>query len=115
MNPAAEELKVLVSAVRMLAASAEEQSSYLREIGVGELADELALELNDSLWTLPILIQQGVLTEEQAKDVRILDQDLDAMSGLQHKTLWRIEKLATAPEWQRIRDKARSILESFRT
>jgi hypothetical protein len=50
----------LYRAVARLALPAEDQLAYLNTIGVGDLADELALDLNDGLespprstWTRP--------------------------------------------------------------
>jgi hypothetical protein len=50
------------SVLERLAAPAEEQVAYLQNLGVGDCADELALELDDVARVLPALASRGFIT-----------------------------------------------------
>ena len=87
-----------------MAAPAPEQAAYLRDLGVGDLLDELALEYGDYL--MPV--QAELNAEEHAREFlascRTLDELLeDAELG------WRVADL-DSDGWQRVREVAQSAL-----
>jgi hypothetical protein len=98
-------------AVNRLGSDAEHQLEHLATLGSPGLADELAQELDDVLGAA--LAAPGVLTPEQATTLRALDQQLDAMSGVEHADLWAEGSIRTAPEWDEVRRLARLALESL--
>jgi hypothetical protein len=71
-------LEQLRFAVARLASSADDQLQYLRGLGSGEQADELALELDD---LREVAIAEGLITQRQEALLRSLDEQLDSMSG----------------------------------
>jgi hypothetical protein len=94
----------LRAAVTRLASPADAQIAYLHGIGVGGLADELALEFEDLLATHRTTLGPAgqVLTE--------LDQVLERMSGEANAHLWTDLALQSAPEWREVRDLAAQAL-----
>lgn len=111
-DPHGRALVRLMRAVAMLAMPAAVQSDYLARIGTPDLADELALELDDALPSADALRVQGYLTDTEYNMVRALNRKLDSMSGYDREPLWRTSALADDPEWQQIRDMAREFLQS---
>ncbi len=87
---------LLVSALRTLAASAENQAAYLETLGVTPSCDELALDLEDALG------QQGLPPEFDAA-VREVGAQLDEMSGQETAALWHVDALKSAEDWELVR------------
>lgn len=103
-------LNELVRAVARLALAPEDQREYLRRSGTGGSADELALELDDSVQMLDQLEESGFIDPAQAAIVRRIDGMLSMMSGARHAALWEPEALSTAPEWAEVREAAKDFL-----
>ncbi|MGQ0630124.1 MAG: hypothetical protein ACT4P1_03720 [Sporichthyaceae bacterium] len=81
------------------------QISYLQDLGVGDLADELALEFDDTLRPLAPLLEQlsgaqQILLGLRRIDCALNDPDL----------AWTFEDLAASPAWIEIRALASSAL-----
>lgn len=95
----------VLAAIKRLAAPADEQENYLRQLGTAPLADELALEFSDALG-----YQHGVLTPVALATARELDAQLTTMSGEHNASLWTLDALHTASEWNRVRELAKRAL-----
>lgn len=98
---------MLRAALEHLAADAQGQERYLRELGTWPSLDELALDLGDvaeasETWSRPVLRER----------VRLLSQKLDAMSGEANAKLWEPEALH-GPEWAEVRGLAADALAAF--
>lgn len=90
----------LRAAVGRLAWTGDAQVEYLHGIGVGGLADELALEF-DALFPTSRSCPdfQGPAGEVLAE----LDRTLERMSGEANARLWTDQALRSAPEWHQVR------------
>jgi hypothetical protein len=98
---------MLREALERLAADAETQAAYLRELGAWPSLDELALELDDvaeasESWASPTLRDR----------VRLLSRKLDEMSGEANARHWQPEALHE-PEWAEVRGLAAEALAAF--
>jgi hypothetical protein len=93
----------LQEALTRLAAPAEEQVAFLRELGVWPSADELALELDDVMRMLPEALNRGELSREEETLIRQVDDLLGTMSGEEKAELWDASQLALAKEWAEVR------------
>jgi hypothetical protein len=100
----------LRSAVEHLASSADDQLAYLEGLGSSELADELALELDD---VRDAVIAEGVLTGEQEALLRRLDDQLESMSGAEQSAIWRAQALRADEKWTEVRRRAWALLRSL--
>lgn len=88
---------LLRNALEHLAADAETQARYVKQLGSWPSLDELALELDDvakatESWASPMLRER----------VRELSSTLDQMSGEANAHLWKPEALHTR-EWAEVR------------
>ena len=96
----------LRAAVVRLAWAADAQIEYLHGIGVGGLADELALEFDDAFAVHRAcpgsLGPAGPVLAD-------LDRALDRMSGEANARLWTGQALQSATEWREVRALARII------
>jgi hypothetical protein len=92
--------KGLRAAVVRLAWAGDAQIEYLHDIGVGGLADELALEFDDRFAVHRACPDSlgpagGVLAD--------LDRALERMSGEANAHLWTDQALSSASEWHEVR------------
>lgn len=110
IDPNGRALVRLMRAVAMLAMPPAVQADYLTRIGTPELADELALDLDDGVRSVDSLRTKGYLTDSEYCLLHQLNRKLDAMSRHQHEPLWRTAALADQPEWQEIRAMAQEFL-----
>lgn len=110
MAPGVGLLVDLLRAVGRLALPAQQQIAYLRRLGTFPNADELALEVSDGVGLLSQFVEHGWISPELAEAIRELDSVLTAMSDPSMKHLWTAEALVSAPEWERVRTQAQSIL-----
>lgn len=75
-------------------------------------ADELALEFEEAhRATFPL--RNGAFSASQLLLIEELDRQLERMSGLANERLWTEEALREAPEWMRVRELAREVLEAM--
>jgi hypothetical protein len=95
---------MLRQALEHLAASAEAQESYLRELGTWPSLDELALELDDVAQA-----SEASATPELRQTVQRLDQKLNEMSGERNAPLWEPQAL-DGSEWAEVRQLAAEAL-----
>jgi hypothetical protein len=105
----------LMGAVERLASPADAQIAHLESlgVGVGDCADELALELDDVAEAA--IAVPGLTSPAQAAAVRTLLTRLGEMSGPEKAELWTGDALRSAPEWVDIRDRARTALQTFQS
>ena len=94
----------LRAALSRLAAPAEEQAAYLRDLGVEDLLDELALEYGDYL--LPT--QTELNDDEHARGFLASCRTLDALLN-DAQLGWRAADL-DSDAWQRVRGAAQIAL-----
>jgi hypothetical protein len=97
----------LMRAVARLALPASDQLDYLAGIGVGDLADELAMELDD--YGEQVRVDLGLTQQELAK-LREIDLVLTELSSTQDENLWRTKALHEDERWERVRRLAREFL-----
>lgn len=95
-----------LSTVQRLAAPADEQEAYVRQLGTAPSTDELALEFSDAL-----LVARGSLSEAVASAALRLDAYLAKISGSANTELWTILALYKAPEWMSVRQLAGEVLQ----
>ena len=95
--------KLLKDSLILLAAPAEAQLKHLKEIGVPENIDELALEFDDIGAAYESMFQSGELSLEQRDCVKALNKLLKAMTGKQNARLWTVDALQRSPEWREVR------------
>jgi hypothetical protein len=91
-----------------LAASSDEQLAYLRQLGAGDSADELALELADLTPLLPRLVGERQVSRRQADAIQLVDGKLAAMGDT--PGLWRSAALREDPAWAEVRRLAAAAL-----
>jgi hypothetical protein len=102
--------QLLRDAVFVLASDAAGQLDHLRELGLPEGIDELALEYDDIAGAAENMLECGELDKSQYEAVRKLDTLLSQMSGKANATLWTTAALAAAPEWNEVRHHAKGCL-----
>jgi len=93
-------VKSLIRSVAILALSGEAQEAYLGQVWLGHNlpVDELALVFGDSFLMVPQLQEAGWITDDEAEAARLIDQQLDGMSGATNAHLWTIEALRSSAE-----------------
>jgi hypothetical protein len=101
-------LSGLLRAVARLALAPDDQREYLRRIGTGGSADELALEPEEFAERLGQLEEVGWIEPAQAALVRRIDGMLPMTSGQQNAALWEPAALSTALEGAEVRALPRS-------
>jgi hypothetical protein len=92
---------------------ASDQVDWLRSLGVlggPPNVDELALELSDGALLSAQLVEARWLPASVSGPLRELDGLLSTMSGPANAALWNPGALASAPEWDDVRSKAKAIL-----
>lgn len=101
----AELIKNLVT----LSSSAEQQ---LEMTGIGAVCDEMALDFETYfILSYQAYLQVGLLTLDQAEQLKKLERYFDDRSGDKSPDFWDESLLSTNPEWQIVREKARDVLE----
>jgi hypothetical protein len=106
-------LKRLMESLARLAAPGSAQVEYLQRLGVGDCADELALELHEWVLLLDQLVDDGGVGRECAEEIRAVDRRLDEMSGREHRSLWTRDALQRADFWKEVRQLAATALASL--
>lgn len=92
-----------------LADPADRQDAYLRGIGVGGLADELALEFEDVFRQLEPLLRERPEAQRLVQALQRLEHLLDDPT-LQ----WSIQDLRESEQWREIRIVAAGALQALR-
>ena len=96
----------LIEVLKLMACSADEQRAALPSFVA--VADEIALLFSDELRLVEAHGVGSALDFETRRQLRMLDGQLDQMSG--KPAHWSREALESDPEWQRIRESAQAIL-----
>ena len=99
----------LVDTVKRLAAPAEEQVAYVRQLGSAPVVDELALEFDDEFVRLRDTDAGGSVPAPYLEALKELEVQLKRMSGPENAELW-VEDALARPEWRTVRDLARRAL-----
>jgi hypothetical protein len=107
--------QMLITSLKVLSSEAVDQLRYLRALGISGNIDELALEFDDVASLAEVKYESHEMTKQQYKWVERLANQLDQMSGVQHKHLWTENALIKAPEWQKIRESAKACLTAFQS
>ncbi|WP_203909145.1 hypothetical protein [Rhizocola hellebori] len=95
-------------AIGMLSRGSEAQLAYLRELGVGDLADELALEFHDAF-----MVAKEQRSGSISVDAMAALEDLDArLARLSEDSddAWRSASLRTSVAWADLRKAAANAL-----
>ena len=99
----------LIKNLLTLSASAERQKEI---IGIGATCDEMAIDF-DTYYTLSYksYLDKGLLTVDQFETLKDLNIYFENRSGDKSPDFWDDFLLDTNPEWQIVRQKAKTILE----
>ena len=95
-------------AVQALAQPAPTQLSLFPDFA--EVADELALEYEESQLAFLASPASALLTRQQRQDLRAIDSILEAMSGPENIELWSIQALHECDVWNDVRELAQTAL-----
>ena len=93
----------LLEILRILSLGFEEQSNFLKDLGLEGEVSELALMFEDSYLLVPQFVRDEKISE---KDKLCLDEMNDLLSKMSEKKenqLWTSEGLKTSFEWAEIR------------
>ncbi len=101
-------LDLLISSVRQLAMEPSKARADLP--GFVELTDELVLDLEESLITLPIIQEAGLLSPESVRSVYGLDGYVDAQADLLGDEFWTDAAYEQSRAWQLVRLRAQAVL-----
>jgi hypothetical protein len=112
----------LRQAIERLAASADQQHTYLEGI-LGHLApsgdasrygnDELALTFGDIYCAVGHMKEWGEITQTEIDAAKPLDTLLRKLSGPEKAGVWKREALWSDPHWDEVRTCARIVLDAF--
>lgn len=89
-------LSWILQAVEVVGWPPERQLEYLHALGVGGLADELALQVNDTIAAVDQLAEQGQLPTSSRDAVHAVDAQLAQMST-RGPDLWSEQAVRSAP------------------
>lgn len=103
-------LAELLRAVAVLALPAEAQRDWLAGRGGPLSGDGLAIDIYESAPQADQFLAAGWISRRASEQVTELDRALNEMSGPDNADLWSAEALDAAPEWERLRRLARSVL-----
>ncbi len=106
-------VNLLRRSLQRLAAKADEQLRYLTLLSPIVDVDELALELGDVYPVLPQLQSAGLVSSGGAHAIEDLHDQLDRMSGMQHRELWTEDALRSSAEWRAVRILAQRALDRW--
>ncbi len=93
----------MIVILKKLAAPHDEQFKLLDREAMGDCADELALEFDDSFQVLKSQWREAGLTEAQFEGLSAVDALLDRMSGSKNAPLWTRMALENSAEWKQVR------------
>ncbi|MBB2147230.1 hypothetical protein GM921_17145 [Pedobacter sp. LMG 31464] len=101
----------LIKNLVTLSSSAERQAEI---IGIGAICDEMAIDF-DTYFTLEYqeYLDSGLLTSSQVEKLKELDKYFEEQSGDKSLDFWDDFLLETSSEWQDVRQKAKTILETL--
>ena len=104
------QMQNLWDAVVALSLAPELQLLLLKELGVPESIDELALQFDDHFILAKSAYENQQLTDIEYESLVKLDSYLNEISGPEHSTVWTRESVLDSPEWSRIRFLAQTAL-----
>ncbi|WP_437087214.1 hypothetical protein [Streptomyces sp. enrichment culture] len=100
--------RLLIEALRVVAAPARVQTEWLEEHGV--VTDEIALGFDDALRLADRLVEEGFLHRDSLPELRLIDSIFHEMSGDDSTDRWTTAALSTDAGWGRARTLARQAL-----
>ena len=100
--------------LELLASSAADQLKVLQREGVAPSADELALALDDFIMMLPAAVRDGVISKRQAAAIQQVSDLTGSFSGKENASLWHVDQLGSASQWNEVRRLARVALQMLR-
>ncbi|MEV4191431.1 hypothetical protein [Streptomyces toxytricini] len=100
--------RLLIEALRVVAAPARVQTEWLEEHGV--VTDEIALGFDDALRVAEGLVEEGFLNRDSMPELRLIDSIFDEMSGDASTDRWTTAALSTDTGWSSARTLARQVL-----
>ena len=102
---------MLKESLTLLAADAQTQMRYLKNLGLPEGVDELALEYDETAAAADAMLDCGEINREQRDSIVQLNEYLGRISGQSNAHLWTPKALHESIEWQEVRRQARISLE----
>jgi len=105
--------EMLKQAIEVLASEANQQESWLADLGIRGVVNELALNFDDIAPCANDMLTNGELSQAQFALVQELDTYLKRISGPAHPELWTSEAMHTSAEWTEIRNLAREASVAF--
>lgn len=104
-----QKLALLKAGLQQAALPAEHQIARLKGSDIPfEVADDVCQQI---LWLLQSTDVK--MTDVQRSSLVALDAFIDGMSGARNARLWTDDALRSRPEWEEVRERARSILGLF--
>jgi hypothetical protein len=103
-------LERLVITLGNLAGEASAQIAYVKNIGSGDNADELALEFDDVYRVFEPRMADLNLPDSAAENLVRLNGLLESMGGPQHAELWTSDALRGSENWSAVRRIAANVL-----
>jgi hypothetical protein len=101
----------LIQCLQLVASDAEEQISVFPDFV--DIPDEIALEYDRMLTWLDDYHSEEMITEEQKRRLKQIDDLFTGMSHDKSKSYWDLEALRNLPEWEQARMQARDLLKSL--
>ena len=104
----------LIESLSIIASPAADQLEYLKELGIPNGVDELALQFDDEAVLAEGLLNKGVITRDQCLAIQQVNEALEAISGEENARFWTAEALRYDSKWDRIRILASRALSRLR-
>lgn len=103
-------LTELLRAVAVLALPASAQQDWLSSRGEHRVVDSLAIDIYETAEQAVELRDRRWIPEIATDRILDLNRTLNGMSGPSKSELWSHDALGVAPEWEQVRQLARSVL-----
>jgi hypothetical protein len=103
-------IRQLKVALERLTWDADQQIGFISRLRVG--ADELALEFDDAYRTTSGMIAEGLLPHAVGDVLRPVDEILTMMTDAGQEE-WTESAVTASPAWERLRDAAKTSLQSL--
>lgn len=108
--PTPRQLGEMIRAVAVLALPGDAQRDWLASRGGPMSGDALTIDIFEAAPAVQTFHAAGWITKRGLEQVTELHRTLTAMSGPANRALWAPIQLDDAPEWDRVRRLARSVL-----
>jgi hypothetical protein len=103
-------VKELINRLKLLASNPATQLEHLRQQGLPEGIDELALDFDAIAAAADYMLELGELKQNQCECIKKVLALLTRMSGQTNAKLWEPEALFSRPEWDEVRSAANECL-----